>query len=183
MSLRAFCHLLKVLKQTHSGHPAVVYGLALARASPQNVPPQAQVGEVCDMQAVSTCSLFISQDRENGSLGFPVKAIYCPLVYLSQVCCWVLAEGAGEADRTCMPSALALLCASRRHPHTLAVCQQTSHVGFFSSVGKVATQISLFLLYQQGTQSGVTWHGTEESTFAEVQEKHTHFDEHVLYQH
>lgn len=87
MSLRAFCHLLKVLKQTYSGHPALVYGLALARASPQNVPPQAQVGEVCDMQTVSTCSLFISQDRENGSLGFPVKAIYCPLVCLPQVRC------------------------------------------------------------------------------------------------
>lgn len=40
------------------------------------------------MQTVSTCSLFISQDRENGRLGFPVKAIYCPLVYLS----WYVAE-------------------------------------------------------------------------------------------
>lgn len=99
-------------------------------------------GAGCSLQPVSTFSVFISQDRESGSLRVPAYAVLLPF---SLPVPMHIAESS-RSNRPCTCPLSVPAEGASRPPACVHTCLPADIPRGFSSVGEVATQIFLFLL-------------------------------------
>lgn len=136
------------------------------------------VGEGCDVQTASSC-LFSSQDKEDGSLRMPARAVLLfrlpfpiclsglsamekPIETVCQECCPVLCQ---QKPPNCPPACMTRLPVISRHPVWISYQQQSWPPGFSFFFSHLYHQVS---------------HGMKAEYLHRSTKKSTHFDKHTL---